>query len=289
MKVLPFKVPKTQNESFQVQVEDLLHFYGELHAHPEIQITYIKKSTGTLVAGDYIGTFEPERLYIIGSNQPHVFRNGSEYYMDESKLKAYGISIFINKDLFGKSFLGLPEISQLYDFFERSERGMEFGSTITNEVLPLILRFTKSQGFSRMTALFNLLEKLVLTDNYRFLSSVAAKKQVNPKNGERMNTIFQFTLKEYSREISLEEVADLANLTPQSFCRYFKIHTRKNYFTFLNEVRVGNACQLLQKKELSISQIAFSCGFNNLSNFNRIFKNITGSTPKDFRSKLSLT
>ncbi len=289
MKVLPFKVPKTQNESFQYQIEDLPHFYGKLHAHPEIQMTYIKQSTGTLVAGDYIGRFGPGRLYIFGSNQPHVFRNEPEYFKDKSKLRAYGISIFINKDLFGRSFLCLPEISQLYDFFERTERGMAFDTTVTSEVLPLILKFTESQGFSRMATLFNLLEKLVLTDRYIFLSSVATKKQFNSKDGERMNAIFQFTLTEYSRQINLEEVAGLANLTPQSFCRYFKLHTRKSYFTFLNEVRVGNACQLLQKKELSISQIAFSCGFNNLSNFNRIFKGITGSPPKDFRNKMTRT
>ena len=286
MKVLPFKVPKTQNESFQSQIEDLPHFYGELHSHPEIQITYIKEGSGTLVAGDYISTFEPGKIYILGSNQPHVFRNTPEYFVEGSKLRVFGISIFINKDLFGKSFPGLPEISQLYDFFHRTERGMVLNSSVSHDVLPLILSFIDSQGFSKMTALFNLLDKLISTEGYAFLSSVATKKQFNSKDGERLNAIIQFTLAEYTRRINLEEVAEMASLTPHSFCRYFKMHTRKSYFSFLNEVRIGNARLLLQKNEQGIAQVAYSCGFNNLSNFNRIFKHLTGDTPKDFRKKM---
>lgn len=285
MKVLPFKVPKTQNESFQTQVEDLPHFYGELHSHPEIQITYIKKGSGTLIAGDYIGPFEPGKIYILGPNQPHVFRNSPEYFREGSKLRVYGISIFINKELFGKPFMGLPEISQLYDFFNRTERGMALNASISHEILPLILKFIDSQGFSKMTTLFNLLEKLILTNGYTFLSSVAQEKQLNPKDGDRMNSVIHFTMNEYSRDITLDEVAEVARLTPQSFCRYFKMHTRKSYFAFLNEVRIGNACLLLQKNDSTITQIAYSCGFNNLSNFNRIFKSITGNTPKKFQKE----
>ncbi len=285
MKVLPFKVPKTQNESFQSQVEDLPHFYGELHSHPEIQITYIKEGSGNLIAGDYIGPFEPGKIYILGSDQPHVFRNSPEYFREGSKLRAYGMSIFINKGLFGKAFMGLPETSQLYDFFNRTDRGMALSAPISQEILPLILKFIDAQGFSRMTTLFNLLEKLILTDRYTFLSSIAREKRLNPKDGDRMNSVIHFTMNEYSRDITLEEVAEIARLTPQSFCRYFKMHTRKSYFTFLNEVRVGNARLLLQKNDSNIAQIAYSCGFNNLSNFNRIFKSITGNTPKNFRKE----
>lgn len=286
MKVLPFNVYKTDNESFLVQIENNAHFYGELHSHPEIQITYIRESTGTLVAGDHIGTFGPGDLIIIGSNQPHVFRNDPEYFNGEVGLKARCISLFIRKNMFGEEFMSMPEVASLSDFFTLSDRGMLPDKTESAKMLPLIHAFRTSEGFSKLVVLFNLLEKIIACPNYKLLSSSVPKKELNEKEGKRINSIYQFTLKEYTNSISIGQVAEIANLTPQSFCRYFKKHTRKSYTGFLNEIRIGHACKMLQDSNTTITNICFESGFRNLSNFNRQFKALMGLSPKEYRKKL---
>ena len=285
MKVLPFKVPKTENESFRVQIENESHFYSELHSHPEIQITYIRESTGALVAGDFVGSFEPGNLVVIGSNQPHVFRNDPEYFKGEEGLKANCISLFIRKDMFGKDFLNMPEVESLNNFFSMSDKGMLLEGKESTKMLSLINSFQSSKGFSKLVVLFNLLEKIIDCTTFKSLSASPLKKELNEKEGKRMNAIYQFTLKEYTNAISINDVAEIANLTPQSFCRYFKKHTRKSYTGFLNEIRIGHACKMLQDVNNSVVAICFASGFNNLSNFNRQFKASTGLSPKDYRKK----
>ena len=98
----------------------------------------------------------------------------------------------------------------------------------------------------------------------------------------------RFTLKEYHRPVSLDEIAGVANMTVNSFCRYFKTRTRKSYLNFLTEFRIGQACKLLQQEEYSIADVGFRVGFGNLSNFNRKFKELNGCTPKEYRLKLRL-
>jgi len=286
MKVLPFKVPKTETESFRVQIEDEPHFYAQLHAHPEIQITYIKESTGTLVAVDYIGSFHPGNLVVLGSNQPHVFRNDEEYFEGEETLRASCVSVFIRKDMFGSEFMQMPEVELLKEFFGASDRGLIVDKVEALQLLQLVNAIQAAEGFSKMVVLFQLLEKIVVHCRSKSLSSSVLKKELNEKEGKRMNDIYQFTLNEYANTISIAQVAEIANLTPQSFCRYFKKHTRKSYIHFLTEVRLGHACKLLQDTNYPIIEICFESGFNNLSNFNRQFKASLGVSPKEYRKHL---
>lgn len=286
MRVLPFTVPKTKDESFRVEIENESHFYGELHAHPEIQITYIYESTGTLVAGDYIGPFEPGNLFVFGSNQPHVFKNDAEYYLGAEDLKANCISLFLRKDMFGMDFMQMPEIEQLRDFFALTDLGIVVHKSASIKLLPLIDSFKTAKGFSKLVCLFNLLESLVSDCTYQPLSSSVFRKELNEKEGKRMNAIYQFTLKEYTNNITIVQVAEIANLTPPSFCRYFKKHTRRSYNSFLTEIRIGHACKMLLNSTDPVIDICYASGFNNLSNFNRQFKSSKGLSPKEYRKQL---
>jgi AraC-like DNA-binding protein len=285
MKAFPYKLPKTIDESFKVKIEDDSHFYGLLHTHSEIQITYINESKGTLIAGDYIGDFGPGQLYVIGSEQPHVFKNDPEYYNEEEGFRAYCISVFIHKELFGQQFMQLPEVLDLSNFFKLSDRGMTFGNTTSAAVYPLISHISEQKGLAKLISLFKILELIISNDDHRFLASISTNKTVNDAESKRHNTIYQFSLSEFNRQIALGEVAALANLTTNSFCRYFKNHTGKSYITFINELRVRHASKLLQNNEISISQTCYNSGFDNISNFNRQFKIFTGMSPRDFKKK----
>src|SRR6478609_2004179 len=124
MKILPFKIPKTTQESFRVQEDHVPHFYDHLHQHPETQLTLILSSEGKVIAGDYIGTFKPGDAFLIGPNLPHVFRNDAKYYDPENPGRAHMVSVFFEWQSLGEKFLLMPELKSLMDFIHMSERGL---------------------------------------------------------------------------------------------------------------------------------------------------------------------
>ncbi len=283
-KVLPFIIPKTENESFRIQIDESPYFYDTLHKHSEVQITLILKSEGTLICGDYIGNFKAGDLFVIGSNQPHVIRNNDEYYNDDSK-GAHAISLFFDKNSLGREFFNLPEIDILKQFLLETQRGLKFSKNISEQFQNFIHSIEHKTGLNRIIGMITILQLLAETKEFSFLASINEIKNYDEKEGKRMNQIFQFTLKEFYRDIRLDEVAEIANMTPNAFCRYFKQRTRKTYMNFLSEIRIAHASKLLNNKDLSVSQICYQSGFNNLSNFNRKFKKIKGCSPSSFITK----
>lgn len=282
MKVVPFNVPKISKQAFRFQDDKLTYFYDELHQHPEIQIMLIVKSSGTLVAGDYVGRFEPGELYIIGSGQAHVFRNDDIYYQAKSKLKAHSYSLYFDENYFGQHFWQLDELESVRNFSRRAERGLKVTGTTKEAVTNLIQLIDQQKGLDKLLLFFQILNKLSSTKELNTLSVSSHNPDYSHREGKRMNEILQFTFRESYRKIYINEVADVANLSTEAFCRYFKMRTRKTYTNFLNEVRISNACKLIIQKDLSIQEICWQAGFSNLSNFNRIFRKVTGKTPTTY-------
>lgn len=285
MKVLPFKIPKTVKESYRIQIDKQPYFYDTLHQHPEIQITQIVEGTGTFICGDHIGHYEPGDLYIIGPNMPHVFKSDNIHYQIDSPPTSHGISLFFDRNVFGKSFFDLPEMESARDFLIKSQRGIQIVGDTLQEITPFMHSAQYTQSIDRLIGLLKILKLLSADPNPSYLSTSSSIKEYNEKDGKRMNDVFQFTMSNYNRAISLDEVAAIANMSPNAFCRFFKQRTRKTYINFLNEVRIGNACQLLQREDLTIAQICYNSGFNNLSHFNRYFKRVTGMSPSEYMKK----
>jgi len=149
----------------------------------------------------------------------------------------------------------------------------------------LIEKMTILSKLDRFISFIELL-KTISKERFKTLSSAIHNKSYGEEEGKRMRDIFEFTLSNFERNISLDQVAGIANMTPNAFCRYFKQRTNKTYINFLLDIRIGNACKLLSKKtDLSIAEISYTSGFNNLTNFNRKFKSIKGITPSEFRKK----
>ena len=285
MKVLPFKITKTIKESYRIQVDKQQYFYDILHQHPEIQLTLIVDGYGTFICGDHIGHFSEGDLFLIGPNMPHVFKCDDSFYDPAHLLTAYGISVFFDRDVFGKSFFDLPEMEVAKDLLLNSQRGIQFKGESLQDATPLMHSILYTKGIDRLIGLLKLLKILSNESCHNYLSTSTAIKEYNEKDGKRMNDVFQFTMKNFNRPIALEEVSAIANMSPNAFCRFFKQRTQKTYVNFLNEVRIGNACQLLQRKDLTIAQICYNSGFNNLSHFNRYFKRITGLSPSEYNKK----
>lgn len=280
MKVVPFQIPKNTEEAFRVQVDDLPHLYNHLHQHPEIQLTLIKESNGTLVAGDYVGPFHAGDVFVIGGNQPHVFRNDEKFFKKRSK--AVAITIFFDETTFGENFWLLEEMKSLQQFLKNSSGGFRITGRKKKSIAENLVSIANAKGIDRLIIFLEILKLLTSRKEMHSLATPVIQRNIKSYDGSRLNKVIEFTFKEFQRPITLKEVADLANLTPEAFCKYFKTRTRKTYINFLNEIRVNHACRLLTEDK-SISAICYDCGFMNLSNFNRIFKKIKQVPPGGWR------
>lgn len=283
-KVVAFNVPQTEHEVVRVQTDTEPYFYDQLHQHPELQIMLIECGEGTLIAGDYVGRFQTGDVYVLGSGQPHVFRCDQSFYQPSSKLRARSVSLYFSEKYFGKELWGSNELSLLREFAVAGQQGFKISPPATSDAAEIIRQLPQSTGLERLVSFFSLLALLAGTSHKRKLSMQSGNLHTSEER--RMNAIVEFTFRESHRKIYITEVAQRANLSVEAFCRYFKLHTRKTYINFLHEVRISHACQLLIQKDIPIQQVGYQTGFTNISNFNRIFRKITGKTPLAFRRQL---
>ncbi len=277
MKVLPFKIPKTERNAVIFQEDKVRHFYNKLHQHEETQISLIVEGEGALIVGDTVNHYKKGDILVIGSNVPHVFmgdkNENSRYHM---------LSLFFSKRSFGEDFFELVELKEIASFFKRAQYGFKLNSS-KQKASTLIYNAKDASRLERLVILLQLL-KIGSEVRYTYLSSFISSKQYSDNEGNRLRDIFEFTMNNFTTPISLQTVADVANMTKNAFCKYFKKRTNKTYIQFLNEMRIGYATRLLSSdEELPIIEVAERCGFNNLSNFNRQFKHIKGFTPSKSR------
>ena len=278
MKVLPFKIPKPENDTLVVQEDRATMLYDKLHQHQEIQISLIKKGEGSFIIGDYVGEFSQGNIFIIGENLPHVFHN------DPSDGEVHMISLFFMKSSYGDHFFDLPEFKSLNPLFQASNMGIQLQDP-SEKLVYSMDRITLASKLNRFISFMEILQA-ISKETMPTLSSAIHRKSYGEEEGKRMRDIFEFSINNFDQNISLNQVAGIANMTPNAFCRYFKQRTNKTYINFLLDIRIGNACKLLTKKtDLSIAEISYKSGFNNLTNFNRKFKSIKGITPSEFRKK----
>ena len=280
MKVVPFRIPKNTEEAFRVQVDDMPHLYNHLHQHHEIQLTLIKESNGTLIAGDYVGPFHAGDVFVIGSNQPHVFRNDEKFF--KKKSKAVAITIFFDGSTLGEKFWQLQETKSMEQFFINSAGGFRIVGKKKKLLTEKLFNITGAEGIQKLIDFLEIIKQLNSRKEMQPLSKPIIQRNIKTFDGNRLNKIIEFTFREFQRVITLAEVAALANLTPEAFCKYFKTRTRKTYVSFLNEIRINHACRLLTE-EKPVADICYDSGFTNLSNFNRIFRKIKNMAPGEWR------
>jgi AraC-like DNA-binding protein len=285
MKIVQFTIPVAKEKSVIIQEDILPHFYNHLHRHDETQITWIIKGDGTLIAGNYMQPFKTGDIYIIGANQPHVFKNDDTYFTKRSKQKVHALTIFFNPSGFFQPVLQLPEMKTIKRFIETSVYGLKAPTIKLPTIIAEILLVKAAKSGNRLASFIRLMQILAEIKNWKVLASISHENSFSDNEGLRMNNIYQFTMANFTKNIKIKEVADIAFLTPQAFCRYFKKHTRKTYIDFLNEIRINEACKKLLAEDFSsIASIAYDSGFNSTVSFCRVFKKITGSSPLQYRS-----
>ncbi|MEM1318797.1 MAG: AraC family transcriptional regulator [Bacteroidota bacterium] len=283
MKALAFKVPQAATESFRLQEDDVPHFYDRLHHHPELQLTLILSGHGTQLVGDSIQAFQAGDLLLIGAHLPHVFRNAEVFYHEASPLRAKAISVFFSPQSFGEGFLDLPEALALRELLRQAGRGIRIKGELRQRLVPQLHSLAEYRGFRRLLSLLSMLHDIASApESLELLSSIRFEGSIELAAEQDLKAVLQYVMDHYHRAITLSEVAAVANRSVSAFCRYFKLHTRKTFVRFLNEVRVGAACRLLGEQGMHISEISYAVGFQNLSNFNRQFRGIKGMTPTEY-------
>ncbi|WP_335964275.1 AraC family transcriptional regulator [Galbibacter sp. PAP.153] len=279
MKVLPFKIPKPEQEALVYQEDHEVVFYDQLHQHEEIQISFILKGSGTLVVGDSINTYHKNDILIIGGNVPHVFKSDVEA-SDMSIM----YTLFFTKNAFGKEFFHISDMETAKDFFTNAAYGMKI-SEDHKKIVKIFKKLQYQSKIERIASLLKIINQIIAIEHAPLSSFIYGKKYTDDE-GKRMRAVFEHAMENYHNQITLEEVADKANMTKNAFCRYFKKRTNKTFFQFLIEIRIENACKLLfRNKEMSIATVSELCGFQNITNFNRKFKELKGITPSQYRTQ----
>ncbi|GLU42877.1 AraC family transcriptional regulator [Allomuricauda sp. NBRC 101325] len=279
MKVLPFKIPKPSDEALVYQIDHERIFYDHLHQHEEIQISYIAKGSGSLVVADSISDYQEGDVLVIGGFVPHAFKSDAS-----ASSKSIMHTLFFDINSFGKDFFGITDLASTKEFFKKSEMGIRVVSN--KEVIIEAFRKLKSQNKVEQIATLLLVISEIMKAQTQPLSSFVYRKTFSDDEGKRMNDVFKHAMEKFNEPIELDEIAQVANMSKNAFCRYFKRRTNKTFFQFLIEIRIENACKLiLSQPELAISAVSDQCGFNNIANFNRKFKELKGCSPTQFRSK----
>jgi len=284
MKVLPFQIPKPEHDALIYQEDKEVVFYDKFHQHEEIQVSYIAAGEGTLIVGDTINYYKKGDVLAIGSNLPHVFKSDVANHKTSEML-----TLFFTKTGFGEHFFELEELRELRSFFKKVEHGFQL-SPKSNKLEGLFLQLNNSSKFQRFLICLEILKTLSISKS-QALSSFIYDKKYTDSEGKRMQDVMDFTMKNYNRQISLDDIAKVSSMTKNAFCKYFKKRTNKTYFRFLTELRIENACKLLLTDDtLSVAEVADVSGFNNISNFNRQFKYLKHTSPLQFKnnSKIKL-
>lgn len=283
MKVLQFTIPVAHDRTIIVQEDIMPHFYPYLHRHKEAQLIWIKEGEGTLVVDNNMHAFKKNDIYLLGPNQPHLFKSNPEYFEEDSALKIQALMIFFDPNGKLAPILALPEMQLLNSFLQQYQGGYKIPVAFTDDVIQRMVSVQYAKNHEIVFQFLNLLNSFYLIGNKGESLSNIRLASFSESEGIRIGHIFNFLMQHYERQINLEEVAAEAHMTPQAFCRYFKKHTRQTFVAFLNELRINEACKKLTSGKFeNIATVVYTCGFNSVTNFNRVFKSVKGEAPKAY-------
>ncbi len=277
------KIPLHPEHSFNVRYDVVPQFYNKWHYHQEVELVHIIKGSGKQFIGDDIHHFKPDDMILLGANLPHLWHSDKKYLLKNATQKVEAIVIHFMPDCFGTTFFSLPENMEIARLLAKAQRGIRINGGTRKIVRELMQKLLIATYSDRIILLLTILQTIARSGQTKTACSKGLQYSLSPSETDRLNTIYQYILDNFSKEIPLKEIAKVANISPHSFCRYFKSRIKKTYSKFLLEVRIGHAGKLLAETNKTVATICYESGFNNFSNFNRHFKAITKKTPLEYR------
>lgn len=274
--------PLSSGDSFLVfdRVKDKFDF--PVHYHPEFEINFILNGKGVKrVIGDNIEEIDDVELVLIGPNLYH----GWELGKCKSR-QIHEITIQFHNDLFHESLLSRRIMQPIKEMFNRSIHGILFSKKTAQDLTQRLTKISKLDGMDYFLEITSILYDLANSRKQRLLSTYTVDYDIFD-DSDKMKLVYEYVQKNFAEKISLDDVSNIANMSTISFNRFIKKRTGKTFVNYLNDIRVGYAARWLVEKDLSISEIAFKSGFNNIANFNRNFKTIKNCTPSKYREDFS--
>lgn len=251
------------------------------HYHPEIELIHVCKGSGKRQIGSNISYFSDGDLVLIGSNLPHCGLT------NENTNNEYEMVIQFKPDFLGETLWETPEMQRIVSLLEKSKAGIVFGDAVKKEVGRKIAEMHESSSLDRLIRFLGILDELGSTQDCRILNAGKYYLQTQVEDNDRINVIFNYVKDHFREQITLEEIADLANMKVPSFCRYFKKITNKTFTQFVNEYRITHSLKLLAEQPMSITEVCFESGFNNFSYFNKTFKEYVKKSPSQYRKEFN--
>lgn len=283
MKPLLEKSIENLNQSYLVKTLKEPFFDPNWHFHPHYQLFTVIKGTGTRFIGDDIRHFDVGDTVFLAPNMPHLWRSDREYFEKDSQLITEGIVVYFKEDFLGSEFFEKSEMYDIKNLFKKSERGLDLTGQLKEELVHDLKDLPFVDGFRGIIKLLSILDKLSKSTDYQYIASTTYSNTHKISETERMRIVHEYVLKHFKENINLSTVASLSNMTEAAFCRYFKSRTNKTFSDFVKEIRIGNACKMLQDENKSILQTCYESGYNTVSNFNNQFKSLKGISPMQYQ------
>ena len=272
--------PLGEKDCFLMVDRDKESFTYPLHRHEEMELNFVENCDGARrIVGDSIEGLGKYDLVLLGSGLEHMW---DQY--DCRSHSIHEVTIQFPPNLLGEHFLQKNQFSSLRTLLENAKRGVAFELPAIMEVYGKITGIASIQdGFYRMICLLEILYDLSRQDSYHLLASKSFANVKNQPESRRVRAVEEYIDKNFKGEVRLKTLADIAGMTPAAFSRFFRTRTGKTVSDYIIDIRLGYAARQLVDSHSSVAEICYSCGFNNISNFNRIFKKKKGCSPTAFR------
>ena len=280
MNVVREITPLTQSDCFTIFSKYNPEFDLPLHNHEEIELNLILNAAGAKRSvGDHSGIIEDFELVMAGSNLSHRW---ARHHCSSNDTRE--ITIQFHKDLLDERLLKKNELSGIRKLLDNIKKGVLFSQQTAREITPRIIELSKNNGFSAILELFSIIHTLADAPDKQLLSSADTNLEKLNSNSRRIEKVFEYMNLNFSKQLTLTEASKIANMPEASFSRFIKTRTGYTFTDSLTEIRLAHVIRMLIDTPYSVAEIAFKCGFNNMANFNRIFKSKKGCTPKEFRA-----
>lgn len=275
-------LPKEEGHSFVVKFFDYHYYPTPWHYHPEYEIVMVTESTGKRFIGDHISDFKPGNLALLGPNIPHTYKNDDKYYESGSTLRAQSIVIHFTEASLGRDFLELPEAAVMKTLFEKSLSGLDISGKTHKKVSAKLFDILSLTGMKRWLCLVDILLDISGSKHVEPITKTAQIAH-NEKESSRLCKVLEWVTTHFEKGISLSEAAAIADMNENAFSRFFSQRTRKTFSAFVQELRLQKAAKLLVENNMSVTEVCYECGYNNISNFNRQFLHHYQMNPMSYR------
>jgi AraC-like DNA-binding protein len=279
MKPQLLKLSQDAASSFSARRDTAPNVNNRWHYHAEVELVYFKNGGGTQFVGDSISTFGNGDVVLLGPNLPHYWKFDERYFNNDGTANTDVSVVHFDRNFWGEAFINLPENSNIKSIVDLADRGVKIAGDDKQAIGQLVEKILGAEGSRKIILLMEALQAIGECKEVARLASIGFSHNFQEPEKNRIHDIYNYSIANFKKKISLEEIAEVARISPKSFCKYFKLRSRKTYSRFINEIRIGYACKLLIEDNLHVKEICYQSGYYNFASFHKYFKEITGKSP----------